>query len=175
MNYLYWLSRLRTVITLAILAGFMIFAVTWGFNRVTQPFPEKVGSPPCINTPVAVDEVLRPGAITVSVLNAGGREGLASRTMDDLTAQGFAQGELDNAPDDAKVRSVAIWTDDRTNPAVRLLRSYLGGKKVQIVAGQGTALGLNVIVGEKFPGVKTGLPQIVAQSEGTVCTPPELS
>lgn len=175
MSYLYWLSRLRTVITLVVLTALVVFAVIWGFNRATQPFPQQAPTPPCVETPVAVDDVLRPAAITVSVLNAGGREGLARRTLDDLVTDGFSKGELGNAPKNAKVTSVAIWTDDRTSPAVRLLRSYLGGKKVQILKGGGTAIGLNVIVGEKFSGVSNGRSQIVAASATTVCTPPALS
>lgn len=175
MSTLAWISRLRTLITLVVLACFLVFAVVWGFNQVTSPFPEKAAAAPCVETPVTVDEVLRPGAITVSVLNAGGREGLASRTLADLVEQGFAKGDLDNAPEDAEVVSVAIWTDDPTSPAVRLLRSYLGGKKVQIIGSEGTAIGLNVIVGEKFPGVSAGRPQIVADKASTVCTPPALS
>ncbi len=44
---------------------------------MTEPFPEKADAPTCVDAVVAVGDVLRPGAITVSVLNAGGRDGLA--------------------------------------------------------------------------------------------------
>lgn len=175
MNTLYWLSRLRTLITLGVLAAVLIFAVVWGFDRVTQPFPEKSETAACVTTTVAAGETLRPGAITVSVLNASGRGGLAGRTLTDLVDNGFAKGALANAPDDADVPVVAIWTDDRTSPAVRLLRSYLGGQKVQIIDGGGTAIGLNVLVGEKFTGVQPGRAQIVTDQASTVCTPPAVA
>lgn len=175
MTSLYWISRLRTLLTLLVLAALLVVGVTWGFNRVTAPFPEKAEDPTCVEVPVAVDDVLRPGAITVSVLNASGREGLAQRTLDDLVEQGFAKGELANGADDVEVRSVAILTDDPRSPAVRLLRSYLGGKKVQLIDGRGTSAGLNVVVGEKFSGVQKGRAQVVAASASTVCTPPALS
>ncbi|CAN5381191.1 hypothetical protein BH11ACT8_BH11ACT8_13380 [soil metagenome] len=175
MTSAFWLSKARTVGTLLALALVVVLAVRWGFNAVTQPFPQKAETPVCVESEVAVKDVLRPGAITISVLNAGGTEGLASRTLNDLVDQGFAEGDLANAPKDAKVGSVAIWTDDRKSPAVKLLRSYLGGKKVQIIKGDGTALGLNVIVGDQFAGVSKGRAKIVATSPTTVCTPPALS
>ena len=171
----YWAARLRTIVTITVLALVVLLAVRWGFGAVTEPFPEKAEAPTCVNAVVQVDDVLRPAAITVSVLNSGGRDGLARRVLTDLADQGFAEGALANAPDDAKVDTVAIWAEDPNSPDVKLVRSYLGGKKVKIITGIGTAVGINVIVGDKFKTVGKGRAQIVAKQETTICTPPALT
>ncbi len=171
----FWLARLRTLVTLLALGALVLFAVQWGFGAVTEPFPERAEAPVCVDTPVQVDDILRPAAITVSVFNAGGRDGLAGRTLSDLADQGFARGDIGDAPDDSDVIRVAVWSDDPSAPDVKLVRSYLGGKKVRIINRRGSAPGITVIVGDKFGGVRKGRSEIVASSATTVCTPPALS
>ncbi|MGA8258343.1 MAG: LytR C-terminal domain-containing protein [Nocardioides sp.] len=175
MNLSGWLlARVRTVATLVVLGLLLVWGATWGFSSVTQPFPKDADTPVCVSTALTNGDVLRPGAITISVLNAGTRNGLASLTRDGLVERGFAQGVLDNAPPDTTVRTAEIWTNDPDNPAVALVRSYLGGR-VKVVERPPTVPGINVVVGDRFPGVRRGDRDIAILTDTRVCSPPILS
>ncbi len=166
------LGHLRTVATLAVLGVLLLVGVAWGLSAVSEPFPETADPPICVDSPVSEGDVLRPGGVTVSVLNAGERSGLASTTLDDLVDREFAKGQLNNASDE-DVRSAQIWSADGSTAAVRLVRSYLGGK-VEVVEREGPAAGITVVVGDQFPGVKKGRGQVKVDADGTVCSPPGL-
>ncbi len=125
----------RTAVTLAVLCVLLVVAGIWGWKAATKPLPGKVDSPICVNTSVAAGDKVFPEQVTVSVYNAGEREGLAGRTMQLLTDAGFAEGNSGNAPD-GKVTGVAIWTDEPDNPAVLLVASRLG-PDVEIERPQG--------------------------------------
>ncbi len=164
------IARIKAVATLVALGLVLVIAVSWAWAAITEPFPEREPTPACVDTVVREGEPLRPGAITVSVLNAGGEEGLARKTMDDLTSAGFDEGELGNAPDGTNVRRVEVWTTDRSDPASRLVRSYLG-KGVRLVERDGGEPGVDVVVGPRFVGVGKGISRIVLKDEATVCGP----
>ncbi len=164
-------ARTKTAATFVVLLVVLAIGVTWAWAAITEPFPESEPTPDCVETVVSAGEPLRPGAITVSVLNAGGQEGLARQTMDDLTGRGFDEGELSNAPGGARVARVQVWTTDRSDPAARLVRSYLG-RGVPVVRRDGGQPGVNVVVGPGFAGTVKGLGRIVVPDDVTVCGPP---
>lgn len=168
------MARLRTAGTLVVLVVLLVIGVSWGWSKVTAPVPESEEEPTalCEDVTVAKGDRLLAEQVTVSVLNAGTREGLASRTMAALVDRGLHQGQRDNAPDGTNVEGVAIWTDDPSNPAVRLVASYLG-KGVEVVRRDPVNLGVNVVVGDKFGGVVDGRPSIVVGEDAIVCIPPE--
>ena len=91
-------ARLRTAITLAALAVLMLLGVTWGWAQITKPFPGKVDAAICVDTAYRAGDELFVQDVTVSVLNASAREGLAGRTLQDLHDVGFAEGQTANAP-----------------------------------------------------------------------------
>jgi hypothetical protein len=164
------IARLKALATFIVLGVVLLIGVTWAWAAITEPFPEREPTPPCVTTVIRAGEPLRPGAITISVLNAGGEEGLARQTMDDFTRRGFDEGELANAPGGTKVTRAQVWTTDRTNPAARLVRSYLG-RTVKVVERDGGQPGINVVVGPGFTGVGKGLARIVLKEEASVCGP----
>ncbi|MBG0854070.1 LytR C-terminal domain-containing protein [Streptomyces spinoverrucosus] len=61
-------------------------------------------------SPSAAVAVPRPGAVTVNVLNATTRSGLAKKTADELKKRGFRIGEVGNAPKqwDKKVKGTGL-------------------------------------------------------------------
>jgi hypothetical protein len=61
-------------------------------------------------SPAAATAVPKPGAVTVNVLNATTRTGLAKKTADELKKRGFRIGEVGNAPKeyDKKVKGAGI-------------------------------------------------------------------
>lgn len=164
-------ARLRSALTLAALGLVLVLGVTWAWTAVTEPFPGRVEAPVCVSTQVAEGDKVFPDQVTVSVLNAGSRAGLAQRTMSDLVDSGLARGSLGNAPRGTEVRNAQIWTDDPDDPAVRLVRSYLG-KRAVVVEQEPTLPGVNIVVGDKFRVVKQGRKSVVAQADTEICSPP---
>ncbi len=164
-------AKIRSAVTMIGLAGLLLIGVTWAWSAVTEPFPEREDAATCSSTRVAEGEKVYADQVTVSVLNAGSREGLATRTMSDLVDAGLAKGELGNAPDDAKVSGVEIWAEDLKNPAVKLVVSFLG-EDAKLVRRDPPLPGVNVVVGAEFPGVTEGRASVAAKEEVTICSPP---
>ena len=160
----------KTVITLAVLAAMLGFAASWGWSALTAPLPELAEAPTCVETPISPGDTITPQQVTVSVLNAGKRAGLASRTMNALHDKGFNEGDRGNAPAKTAVGYAQIWTDDPTSPAVRLLASWLG--KVKIVQHDIDQVGVVLVVGDNFRTVKRGKTSVTATKGTTICSPP---
>lgn len=166
-----WTARLRSAATLMVLALLVVLAVRVGFSQVDQPFPGDEDPPLCTVTDLDEGDRVRPEDVTVSVLNAGGADGLASRTLSDLNDRGFGRGELQNAPDGTpRVANAQIWTTQGRTAAVRLIRSHLPGK-VRVLDRSGPAPGVVVVVGENFGGIQDGRAQLRARGPETTCVP----
>ena len=112
---------------------------------------------------------LFPAEVTVTVLNASRREGLASRTMTALQDGGFAAGSSANAPRGTKAGTVQIWTPDPQSPAVRLVAAWLPGAKIVHRAAPGP--GVVVVVGDHFSAVGAGPKSVSVAHDATVCSP----
>ena len=89
-------------------------------------------------------EKVFPQQVTVSVYNAGTREGLAGRTMQQLTDAGFAEGDSGNAAQRQGRRASRSGPPTPQSPAVQLVASRLG-EDVEIVERRdGPGLGVTV-------------------------------
>ncbi|WP_036516769.1 LytR C-terminal domain-containing protein [Nocardioides sp. J54] len=161
----------RAALTLAVLAVVFLASVAWAWSRVTEPFPEKIQAAPCTDTLISAGEEVSPPQVMVTVLNAGGPNGLASRTMSRLERFGFAAGETGNAPSDTGPVAAQVWASDPGDPAALLLASYLG-RNVDIVDRGSGYPGVTIVVGKKFKKVRKGRAAITAQKDSYVCTPP---
>jgi hypothetical protein len=161
------LPGLKSLATLVVLAVVVVGGAAWGWNAVSKPFPPRVKAQPCSNTQVKAGQKVAPVDVTVSVLNASAREGLAGRTMDALVKFGFGQGNEGNVK--ANIGPVQIWASDPKNPAVVLVKSWLPGAKV--VKRTYAAPGVIVVVGQSFTKVKGGMKQVTASEAATICTP----
>ncbi|MDP2774943.1 MAG: LytR C-terminal domain-containing protein [Nocardioides sp.] len=166
-------ARLRTAVTLGVLGVLLLVGVSWGWSAVTAPFPESTGTTPiCSARAVPAGTKVYPDQVTVSVANSGNREGLAGRTMQLLTDAGFGEGRIDNAPADANVRFAEIWTDDRSNPAVRLVAARLG-KRAKVVEAESDLPGVTVIVGDDFVKLSKGRKWTRSGEDKEICSPPD--
>jgi LytR cell envelope-related transcriptional attenuator len=165
-------GRVRTAITLAALAALILFGVTWGWAQMTKPFPGKVEAAICTDTAYGSGDELFIQDVTVSVLNASGREGLASQTLLALEEAGFAAGETGNAPKGTAVEGPAeIWVDDVDNPGAKLLRARLG--QVPVVSHpENTKAGITVVVGDAFGDLRQGPDSVTLTTDAVVCSPP---
>lgn len=159
----------RTAITLSVLGLVLAVAAAWGWTAATKPLPAKVDTPICVSTDVAEGERVFPQDVTVSVYNASDRDGLAGRTMQLLTDEGFAEGSSGNVS--GQVDVVQIWTLDPESPAVALVASRLGDD-VEIQRRQPPGVGVAVVVGDDFDTLVKGRKAIVAESDTEICSPP---
>lgn len=162
-------QSMRTTITLLGLGVLMVIAAVWGWSATMKPLPAKVDSPICVDSAISAGEKVYPQQVTVSVYNAGTREGLAGRTMQLLKDAGFTKGQAGNAAS-AKVDNVEIWTTTPDSPDVQLLATYLGD--VEIERRDGPGVGVSVVVGDRFRDLAPGERSIVAETDAEICSPP---
>jgi hypothetical protein len=163
-------QALKTTLTLAVLAALLGFGASWGWSSLTAPLPTTDKAPVCVETAVAAGQTITPEQVTVSVLNAGRRGGLASRTMTDFASAGFNRGSSGNAPARSGVTYAQIWTDDPQSPAVALVASRLG--RAKIVQRPVEQVGVVVVVGDRFHDLAKGVPSVKAAKGTTICSPP---
>jgi hypothetical protein len=165
-------ARLRTLMTLAVLAILLLAGVAWGWSQVTEPFPGKVDPAICVDTSYAAGDELFIQDVTVSVLNASSREGLAGRTLAELEDAGFAPGQTANAPAGTALSTPAeIWVSDQDNPGAKLLRKRIG--KVPIRSDvTSPAAGITLVVGDTFGELTDGPTSLVLDADAVVCSPP---
>lgn len=164
-------QAIRSAVTLVVLAAVLALGAVWGWSSLTAPFPGRIPTPTCVDTTVEQDERVRARQVTVSVLNAGTREGLAGRTMRLFTDQGFNEGDSDNAPEDAEVAVAVVWTREPTSPAVRLVLSRLP-EGTEIVRRDAPWVGVVVVVGDGFEELRPGRKFSVAAEDTEICSPP---
>jgi hypothetical protein len=164
--------RLRSALTLAVLALLVVVGTAWGFAQVTEPFPGRAEPSVCVDEQFAAGERIYPQNVTVSVVNASTRVGLAGRTMSALVDEGFARGEIANAAEGVEVKRAEIWTTDADNPAVLLVRSRFGQVEVVEMPDPGAA-GIVLVVGNALGDeLFDGRPSILVESDTAVCGPP---
>ncbi|QYJ02998.1 LytR C-terminal domain-containing protein [Nocardioides panacisoli] len=163
-------ARSRSALTLVVLAVALVAAVGWGWSQVTGTLPtptEDAG--PCTDQSIAAGEKVRPAQVTVSVLNASDRGGLAGRTMAGLVNRGFGEGELANARTNSVDAGAVVWAS-RKDAGAWLVASHLGGK-VEIVDQPSSYPGITVVLGADFAGLSKGRQQVTANNDTTVCVP----
>lgn len=165
-------GHLRVAATLGVLALFFLFAVTRGLDAVSKPFPKGEDPPVCVETALKKNDILRVAGVTVNVVNAGSKSGLARTTLTDLEERGFAGGTVANQPD-PDVRSVEVRDAGGKTPAARLVRTYLGGT-VRIVEDPDVGPGVTVVVADGFAGVREGRGGLRITEPASVCGPPGL-
>jgi len=163
--------HVKTALTLSTLAVLVLLGVTWGWAAMTTPFPHRTAAPLCSQTTVHSGDRVAPPQVTVSVFNASQRTGLAGATLAGFQAQGFGAGNVGNAPKGTHVAYAQVWTQDPTNPAVRLVKSRLG-PKAHVVRKTHHGPGVVVMVGVGFNNVLRGLPSVKVTKTATICTPP---
>jgi LytR cell envelope-related transcriptional attenuator len=161
----------RSGLTLASLALLVVLMALWGWSAMTQPFPGQTEAPRCLDEIVQPGERVFPGQVTVSVFNASGREGLAGRTLAEFTDAGFGRGHTGNAPPQARVARVAIWSLSPSSPDVRLVASRLG-PATQVVRREGLGVGVTVVVGDAFTRLVKGPRSVRVTQEAEICSPP---
>jgi LytR cell envelope-related transcriptional attenuator len=161
----------KTLLTLATLTVLLLVGVAWGWSAMTSPLPHKATTKACYPTVVQAGDRVSAPKVTVSVFNASDRVGLAERTMTAFEDQGFGPGSVGNAPKDNTVLFAQVWSDDRSSPAVRLVKSRLG-PRAHVIARHHGGPGVVVMVGPRFTKLVPGKSSIKVTSTATICSPP---
>ncbi len=107
----------------------------------------------------------------VSVFNAGSRAGLAESTLNGLAKRGFRRGEAGNAPANAKLRFVQVWTTRKHDAAAKLVARQFGKKTLLRVVTTDLGPGIDVLVGNDFRGLKKAPRALTVQRKQTFCPP----
>ncbi|WP_133890057.1 LytR C-terminal domain-containing protein [Streptomyces sp. BK208] len=98
----------------------------------------------------------KPGQITVNVLNATTRSGLAQKTADELKKRGFRVGDVSNAPKeyDKKVEGTGLLLgpDAALKSSLTVLGTQLSGAERRTDAARKGAA-LDLIIGNGFKGL----------------------
>lgn len=166
----------RTTVTLTVLIVLCLFGLFFGVRAVTADLPgEGILKEPeasCTNRTVSAGSTITTEEVTVSVFNAGGRSGLASRTMQEFVKRGFAAGDSGNARN-ADVKRGQVWADSAENPAAKLVLRQLGAG-YQIHTGKPVlGVGVVVVLGSDFQQLAKKAPsRIKVTQDATICSPP---
>lgn len=161
----------RSAITISVLGLLLVVAAVWGWSAATEPLPAKVDTPICEQRAITAGTKVFPQDVTVSVYNAGTREGLAGRTMQLLVDEGFAKGTMGNVRTKDPVAAAQIWTTETDSPAVQLLASRLG-RDAEIVHRDPPGVGVALVVGDGFSDLAKGKRFVSAAHDTVICSPP---
>lgn len=165
----------HTGATLAVLVGLCLVAFFYGLRAVSQPFgdAELVEPEPavCEWRHLEAGTTISPDEVTVSVYNAGGQSGAASRTLQALIERGFGAGVSGNIQ--AEVKFVQVWAEDRANPAAKLVAGQFGPRTLIVAKDELPGNGVVVVIGPKLRPLSDEAPAEVTTDEPvSICSPP---
>jgi hypothetical protein len=161
----------RTAIVLGMLAVAVLAAFQWGWQQLTLPFDdaaaaEPTATPECTPAPDAVAALPPPSRIRVNIYNSSGIPEIASRTADELRAQGFKIGAVDNDPLGKQLDGVGeIRSAPNVNKRVAQLRRYIPG--ATWIKDDRPGRTLDFAVGANFAGVVVPKPLPEGATENT--------
>jgi hypothetical protein len=160
-------------VTLLVLIGLVGVGGYYGYRALFVPVDDSVTASPqgggC-EKGLKKGEVVRTRDVTVTVLNAGTRTGLASRVQQQLVRRGFQAGETDNAPDGTAVRFVRVLAPSRKDPAARLVAAQFGERTYVEKSREDLGPGVDVVVGDRYKGLERHAPhRLRAAVAGSGC------
>jgi hypothetical protein len=154
------------------LAAVVFVGGTLAGVKLLTAAPEKSDAPTCQTLTAKAGSKLRTNLVTVNVLNASERAGLANRVLIDLQSNGFMGGSKGNTTDVTPKR-VAIVTADRTDPRVKLVAKQFKDNVKYTKPKSGVAEnGVTVVVGPNYSGLKKKAASSVRTDQDiSVCVP----
>lgn len=166
--------KITTAVTMLVLCGLLVVGAVLGWKALSADFAagQKAASEPepsCTTERTRAGDKLRSSQVRVSVFNGGSRDGLADDTMAALHKRGFRVGDVGNAPSDAQVERVAVWSTEGDDDEARLVARQFGKKLDVVFADVDLGPGVDVIVGDGFRKLVKARHSIKVTSSQQVC------
>jgi len=163
-----------TATTMVVLLMILLIGALIGWHTLTAPFPSGSDSSSSVQQQCVKGlkrgQVVHSNEVTVSVYNAGTRSGLAGTTLQQLLSRGFIPGDVGNAPGNLSgVHFVRVLSPTRADPAARLVAVQFGPHTALQVSHADLGPGVEVIVGDRFVGLKKAPKQLRARASGSGC------
>jgi hypothetical protein len=162
-----------TATTMVVLLLILLVGAFVGWRTFSAPLPGSGSSASakvhCVKG-LKRGQVVHSDEVTVSVYNAGTRSGLAGRTLQQLLSRRFIPGDVGNAPGNLSgVHFVRVLSPTRADPAARLVALQFGPHTTVQVSHADLGPGVEVIVGDRFVGLKHAPQQLRARASGSGC------
>ena len=164
--------HLLTGVTLLVLVALVAAGGYYGYQALFAPVADDPAGPDTRGCEAGLrrGETVRTRDVTVTVLNAGSRSGLASQVQEQLVGRGFLAGETDNAPDEQVVRFVRVLAPTRKDPAARLVAVQFGEGTLIQRSRDDLGPGVDVVVGDRYRGLARDAPRrLRATAAGSGC------
>lgn len=133
----------------------------WGMNALTAPFGDDEDTSSSATCGTTTHHTLKRSDVTVSVYNAGKRQGRAGATLDLLEEAGFNPGAVGNAPQGTEVRVAVVRTTRAVHPDATLVARALGANVPVVVTDVDLGPGVDVMIGDKFTRLNPKAPRSV--------------
>lgn len=170
--------QITTAVTMIVLCSLLVVGVVLGWKALFAEIPggetpDAQATPSCTTESVKPGQRIRSSQVQVSVFNGGSQAGLAGDTMKALRKRGFEAGDIGNAPSDANVRKVQVWSTEEDDVEARLVALQFG-KKVRVkFSDVDLGPGVDVVLGDRFRALVKAARFIKVQIPQEVCIPNE--
>jgi hypothetical protein len=161
--------RLTAPLALAAAALAVFVMALWGMNALTAPFGGNDTTDSSANCGTTSHRTVKRSDVTVSVYNAGKRQGRAGVTLDLLEEAGFNAGAVGNAPKGVTARVAIVRTTQRVHPDATLVARALGSHVPVVVTSDDLGPGVDVIIGDKFSKLNPNAARSVRVSNTASC------
>ncbi|RNL81341.1 LytR C-terminal domain-containing protein [Nocardioides marmorisolisilvae] len=142
--------RLTAPLSLAAAALAVLVMAMWGMNALTAPFEGDDSSGTDTSSCGSTHRTIKRSDVTVSVYNAGKRQGRAGVTLDRLESAGFNPGAVGNAPKGTKLHGAVVHTTKKDHPDATLVAEALGPHVSVVVTSVDLGPGVDVLIGDRF-------------------------
>jgi len=161
--------RFTAALSLAAGALAVLVMALWGMNALTAPFGSDDTTDSSANCGTTSHRTIKRSGVTVSVYNAGRRQGRAGVILDQLEAAGFRAGAIGNAPKGTAVRVAVVRTTQQVHPDATLVARALGAHVPVVVTSIDLGPGVDVIIGDKFSKLNRKAPRSVRVTNTAPC------
>lgn len=164
--------HITTTVTMLLLCGILVLGAVLGWRSLFAEVPsdaEDAEAGSCATERLSAGQRLLSSRVRVSVFNGGTEPGLADTTLASLAKRGFKTGEVGNAPSDADVRRVQVWSTRKNDLGARLVAQQFGDEVPVKFSDEDLGPGVDVIVGNGLGRLAPVTKAIRADKAQRVC------